>query len=134
MAEVATTQARQAGALPDREAPVRLSEWTLRPRQLGALLMVRWKLSVRMYRRSVSALIGLAALTFFTLGFAAVAGFLTALGYTNLPVRAASQVLFAALGLLYIAWAALPVLQYSVNEGLDVSKLHAYPVTRAERM
>ncbi|HEU5345372.1 MAG TPA: hypothetical protein VFU60_13570 [Ktedonobacterales bacterium] len=134
MAEVATTQAGQAGALPDREAPVRLSEWTLRPRQLGALLMVRWKLSVRMYRRSVSALIGLAALTFFTLGFAAVAGFLTALGYTNLPVRAASQVLFAALGLLYIAWAALPVLQYSVNEGLDVSKLHAYPVTRAERM
>ncbi len=114
--------------------PARLSQWTLRPRQVGALLALRWKLGVRIYRRSVSALIGLVALLFFTLGFAAAAGFLTALGYTTLPLAGASQLLFAALFLLYIAWAALPILQYSVNEGLDVSKLHTYPITRAERM
>lgn len=131
MAEVATTR---AGALPEPEVSAPLSQWTLRPRQVGALLAVRWKLSVRMYRRSVSALIGLVALSFFILGFAGLAGVVTALGYLNLPTRAAAEILFAALGLLYIAWAALPVLQYSVNEGLDVSKLHAYPLSRAERM
>lgn len=131
MAEIATTR---AGALPQPEASAPLSQWMLRPRQIGALLGVRWKLSVRMYRRSVSALIGLVALSFFILSFAGLAGVITALGYLNLPTRAAAEVLFAALGLLYIAWAALPVLQYSVNEGLDVSKLHAYPLSRAERM
>lgn len=131
MAEIATTR---TGALPQPETSAPLSQWTLRPRQIGALLGVRWKLSVRMYRRSVSALIGLVALSFFIFAFAGLAGVITALGYLNLPVRAAAEVLFAALGLLYIAWAALPVLQYSVNEGLDVSKLHAYPLSRAERM
>ncbi|HEY7848734.1 MAG TPA: hypothetical protein VIC27_01655, partial [Ktedonobacterales bacterium] len=52
----------------------------------------------------------------------------------QLPRAAAAQILFAALSLLYVVWAALPVMQYSVNEGLDVSKLHTYPLTRAERM
>lgn len=131
MAEIASPT---ADAALGQAAPARLSQWTLRPRQVGALLALRWKLGVRIYRRSVSALIGLVAALVFTLGFAAAAGVLTALGYTNLPLAAASQLLFAALFLLYIAWAALPILQYSVNEGLDVSKLHTYPITRAERM
>jgi len=89
---------------------------------------------VRVYRRSGSAVVGLIALLFFTLMFAGMAGVLTALGYVNLPLASAAQLLFGALGLLYVAWAALPALQYSVNEGLDVSKLHTYPLTAAERM
>ncbi|HET9109739.1 MAG TPA: hypothetical protein VFN78_02830 [Ktedonobacterales bacterium] len=124
----------RVGAAAMDEPSDSLTDWSLRPRQVGALLALRWKLGVRMYRRSVSALIGLVALLFFTLGFAAMGGFLTALGYLQLPRAAASQLLFGALGLLYFAWAVLPALQYSVNEGLDVSKLHAYPITRAERM
>lgn len=119
---------------PEDEEARPLSEWTLRPRQVGALLALRWKLGVRLYRRSVSSLIGLAALIFFTLIFSLSAGGLTGLGYVLLPRVAAAQLLFGALGLLYIAWAVLPALQYSVNEGLDVSKLHTYPITRAERM
>ncbi|MDE3229051.1 MAG: hypothetical protein KGO05_04150, partial [Chloroflexota bacterium] len=125
-----------AGALasPDATSGRRLSQWTVRPRQLGALLALRWKLSLRVYRRSVAALIGLAALLIFTLGAAATAGFLSALGYLNLPHLAAVQLLFGMLALLYIGWIVAPALQYSVNEGLDVSKLHTYPVSRAERM
>lgn len=124
----------QTLATPEDTSATRLSEWSVRPRQVGALLALRWKLGVRRYRRSVSSLIGLIALLIFTLFFAASAGLLTGLGYTNLPRAAAEQVLFGALGLLYLAWAILPALQYSVNEGLDVTKLHTYPVTRAERM
>lgn len=112
----------------------RLAEWRLRPRQVSALLQLRWLLGLRLYRRSVSAVIGLVTLLIFILSLALGAGLLTALGYINLPRAAAGQLLFAALGLLYLAWAALPVLQYSVNEGLDVTKLQTYPITRAERM
>lgn len=121
-------------ALPGVPPTRRLSQWTVRPRQLGALLALRWKLGLRVYRRSVSALIGLAALLVFTLGTAATAGFLSALGYTHLPHLAAIQLLFGMLTLLYVGWIVAPALQYSVNEGLDISKLHTYPVSRAERM
>ena len=121
-------------AAPDESPSRRLTAWTIRPRQVGALLALRWRLGVRVYRRSASAVVGLVALLFFTLTFAGVAGVLTALGYVNLPLASAAQLLFGALGLLYIAWAALPALQYSVNEGLDVSKLHTYPLSAAERM
>ncbi len=131
MAEVASSGAIAA---PGETSSRRLTTWTVRPRQVGALLTLRWRLGVRVYRRSGSAVIGLIALLFFTLLFAAVAGSLTALGYVNLPLASAAQLLFGALGLLYIAWAALPALQYSVNEGLDVSKLHTYPLSAAERM
>ncbi len=124
----------RAVTTPEDATPAPQSEWTIRPHQVGALLALRWKLGVRSYRRGVSAVIGLIALLIFTLGFAGVAGALTTVGYVNLPRAAAGQLLFGALALLYVAWAVLPALQYSVNEGLDVGKLHTYPITRAELM
>ena len=111
-----------------------LSELTVRPRQVGALLWLRWKLGMRAYRRSVSSIIGAIAMVIFILGFGVAASFLTGLGYFYLPRAAAEQVLFATLSFLYVAWVALPVVQYSVNEGLDVTRLATYPLTRAERM
>lgn len=111
-----------------------ISEWVVRPRQVGALLALRWRLEWRRYRRSVTAAIGLGAMVTGVVLFSIISGFLTGLGYTHLPPRSAAQLLFATLGLLYITWAALPVLQYSLNEGLDLTKLATYPVTRAERM
>ncbi|HEX8981775.1 MAG TPA: hypothetical protein VF792_03315 [Ktedonobacterales bacterium] len=125
---------RLALSMPEHEGGDNVSQWRIRPRQLGALLRLRWKLGVRLYRRSVSATIGLIALLIFTIGGAAAAGVLSAIGYLNLERGAAAQLLFGALGLLYIVWVVLPALQYSVNEGLDVSKLHSYPITLAERM
>lgn len=35
---------------------------------------------------------------------------------------------------VYIFWSILPLLEFSVNEGLDVTKLTLYPLTRIERM
>lgn len=125
---------RLAPSMPWNASGSSVSQWRIRPRQLGALLRLRWKLGVRLYRRSVSATIGLIALLIFTIGGAAAAGILSAVGYLNLERGAAAQLLFGALGLLYIVWVVLPALQYSVNEGLDVSKLHSYPITMAERM
>jgi ABC-2 type transport system permease protein len=111
-----------------------LSELAVRPRQVGALLWLRWTLGIRAYRRSASSVIGAIAMLVFILGFGVSVGLLTGLGYLYLPRAAAEQLLFVTLGLLYLAWVALPVVQYSVNEGLDVTRLATYPLTRAERV
>jgi ABC-2 type transport system permease protein len=110
------------------------SELAVRPRQVGALLWLRWTVGIRAYRRSVSSVIGAIAMLVFILGFGVSVGLLTGLGYLYLPRAAAEQLLFVTLGLLYLAWVALPVVQYSVNEGLDVTRLATYPLTRAERV
>lgn len=127
--------ARAEGAAALADTPVSgLSQLTVRPRQVKALLWLRWKVSIRAYRRRLSSIIGGVAMLIFVLGFGLSTGLLTGAGYRYLPRAAGAQLLFATLSLLYIGWAALPVLQYSVNEGLDVSKLATYPLTRAERM
>src|SRR5262249_25008351 len=66
--------------------------------------------------------------------FASVAGVGSVAAYLNLPRPTAAQVLFGVLGVLYVIWAVLPLLQYTLNEGLDVTKLQAYPLTRGEQM
>jgi ABC-2 type transport system permease protein len=98
------------------------------------LLWLRWTLGLRVYRRNVSSVIGAIAMVFFVLLIGAGSAFATGLGYLALPRAAAAQLLFATLAGLYIAWTALPIIQYTVNEGLDVSRLATYPLTRAERM
>jgi ABC-2 type transport system permease protein len=122
------------GATPASPRASGLSDLTVRPRQVGALLWLRWKLGIRAYRRSVSSAIGAIAMAVFILGFGVSTSLLTGFGYLYLPRAAAAQLLFATLTFLYIAWVALPIVQYSVNEGLDVTRLATYPLTRAERM
>lgn len=110
------------------------SQLTVRPRQVGALLWLRWTVSMRTYQRRLSSIIGGVAMLVFILGIGVAVGFLTGAGYLRLPRAAGAELLFATLTLLYIGWAALPVVQYSVNEGLDVTRLATYPLTQAERM
>lgn len=110
------------------------SEFSVRPRQVAALVWLRWKLGLRVYRKSVSSIIGAVAMIIFVLLIGVSGALLTGAGYLYLPRVAAEQLLFAVLSVLYVAWAALPIVQYSVNEGLDVTRLATYPLTRAERM
>ena len=110
------------------------AQWTVRPRQVVTLLWLRWKLGLRAYRRNLSSIIGAVAMVVFVLGFGVTSSLLTGIGYRYLPRAAAGELLFATLSVLYIAWITLPIVQYAVNEGLDVSKLATYPLTRAERM
>ncbi len=99
------------------------------------LLWLAWTLRLRGYTRSWQQALGLGvSLLFFILPIGVLLGFGTAAGYVLLPREAATQLLFAVLLVLYVAWAALPLLQYTVNEGLDVTKLQIYPVTRSEQM
>ena len=64
-------------------------------------------------------------------GAAAVGTFFA---YRYLPPPANSEVLFLVLTGVYLLWIVLPLLEFTVNEGLDVSKLVQFPLTRLEIM
>lgn len=105
------------------------------PAHVTTLLWMRWKLAIRGFSRGKArAIVGLVFLVLFLsplLGGVAVG---TAIGYLRLPHPLAVQLLFVVLTGVYLVWVALPLLQYTLNEGLDVTRLQIYPVTRAELM
>ena len=108
--------------------------YAIRPSHVRALLWLRLKLTLRGYARSWQRIVGLVVLLIFALPLVAGMAAGTALAYIGLPRPEAIQVLFAVIGGLYLLWAALPLMQYSLNEGLDVTKLQIYPLTRGEQM
>jgi hypothetical protein len=99
-----------------------------------ALLWLRWKLTVRGYTRSWRKIVGFVFTLLFLLWFAGTAGVTTGIAYTVFPRAAAAELLFAVVSVIYLVWAILPLLQYNLNEGLDVTKLQTYPLTRGEQM
>ncbi|MGH2515262.1 MAG: hypothetical protein ACRDHP_06365, partial [Ktedonobacterales bacterium] len=108
--------------------------FAINPRHVRTLLWLRWRITVRGYTRSWQRIVGLVVgLAFIALIGGGIAT-ATSFAYTNLSYHSAVEVLFGVLGFLYGAWAVLPLLQYSLNEGLDVTKLQGYPVTRGEQM
>jgi ABC-2 type transport system permease protein len=127
----APADAAESGSLagpPRRYPPLKL-------RHVATLLWMRWKLTLRGYvRGGAASIVGLVFLLLFLVPLVGGLAFGTTFGYLNLPRGAAVQLLFAVLGVLYVFWAALPLLQYTLNEGLDVTRLQIYPVSRAEMM
>ena len=113
------------------------SSFTLRPRMLRTLLWLRWQLLTRNYTRSVSSVIGAILLLLFLLPFV---GFLTfglvvlfnalATDHLNWSIN----ILFYTFAGIYVLWAFLPLMQFNLNESLDVTKLTLYPLSQPELM
>ncbi len=95
---------RLAGTQPEQRHTTPLS-FHINPRHVRTLLWLRWKLTVRGYTRSWQRALGLVAILLLFAVFAAVVGLGSAAAYLNLPRPAATQVLFGALGALYLIWA-----------------------------
>ena len=102
--------------------------------KLRWLFWLRWKVFTRGFVRSVWSAVGSIFLFLFVLGFAGSAAVGTFIAYRFLPAPANTEVLFLVLTAVYFLWIILPLLEYTVNEGLDVSKLIQFPLTRAELM
>ena len=110
------------------------SRFSVRWSHVRALLWLRWKLTLRGYTRSTRQIVGFIFTALFIAFLAVALGFGTGAGYLLLDRPAAAQLLFIVLVGLWLAWAAFPLMQYTLNEGLDVTKLQTYPLTRAEQM
>nr|MBA3824863.1 hypothetical protein [Ktedonobacterales bacterium] len=114
-----------------------LGPLTVRPRMLRTLLWLRWQLLLRAYGRSPSRIIGTVLMVVLVLPLVGllsvglVAGF-----HALLPDQGfvAQNILFYVLTLLYLVYALLPLMQYNLNEGLDITKLTIYPLSQPELM
>lgn len=105
--------------------------------KLRWLFWLRWKTFIRSFTRGsgrVSRIIGTVALLLFGVPFAGAIGVGSYFAYRRLPSPANTEILFLVLTGVYLIWLMLPLLEYSVNEGLDLSKLALFPLTRAELM
>lgn len=122
-----------AAPVPAR-AGQRQARWQLSPRHIRALLWLRVMLTLHGFSASPAQLIGFIISLLVLLPLSLGGAYGVALGFQLLSPAWRVQLLFGVLGALYIAWAALPLLQYALNEGLDITKLQAYPLSRVEQM
>jgi hypothetical protein len=102
--------------------------------KLRWLFWLRWKMFIRSLVRDKGRVVGLIFLLLF--GLPLVGGFAVAtfFAYRSLPPPANAEILFLVLTGVYLLWSLLPLLEFTVNEGLDISKLALFPLTRAELM
>src|SRR5579884_2761294 len=106
----------------------------IHPEKLRWFLWLRWKQFYRSFTRDKSRIIGAIFMVIFGLPMFAGIAVLTFFGYRFLPPPANIGLLYLALIGVYMAWIILPLLEYNVNEGLDLSKLSLFPLTHAELM
>ncbi len=97
--------------------------------QLKILFGLKWRLTLRGYRRSRSAVIG--ALLFVLLFGPLALGGATGLGFLFVHVRAPynEHVLRAVLLGIYLFWVLAPLLGYALNDSYDITRLFVYPVS-----
>src|SRR5437588_5677002 len=102
--------------------------------KLRWLFWLRWKLLLRGFTRDRARIIGAIVMLVFGLPFYAGIAVGTFFAYRYLPYPANMEVLFLVLTGVYLLWIVLPLFEFTVNEGLDVSKLMLFPLTRLELM
>jgi hypothetical protein len=103
--------------------------------KLRWLFWLRWKMFSRGFTaRNASHIIGAILLFLFVIlggGALAVGSYFA---YRFLPAPANMEMLFLVLSGIFLLWIFLPLLEFTTNEGLDISKLALFPLTRAELM
>src|SRR5581483_3239194 len=102
--------------------------------KLRWLFWLRWKLFLRGFTRDRSRIIGAIVSILFGIPIFGGIAVGTFLAYRFLPAPANAEILFVVLSGVYLLWIVLPLLEFTANEGLDVSKLIQFPLTRPELM
>ena len=98
--------------------------------KLRWLAWLRVKMLVRNFRRRpatlVFSIIGILVL----LGLGGLLATVLFLALTNLSPTGETELLYLFFSAVLLFWIVLPLLSYSTNEGLDVTKLQLFPLTR----
>lgn len=102
------------------------------------LFWLRWKIFVRGFSARgsgrTSRIVGTSSLVVVILGIALVLGVIAYIACRFAPAPINIAALFLILTGIFILWLLLPLLEFSTNEGLDISKLALFPLTRGELM
>ncbi len=102
--------------------------------KLRWLAWLRVKMLTRNFRRRPTTLIFTIIGMLVMLFFAGILGIALFFGFITLPMIPSTELLYLLFSGLLIFWLVLPVLSYSTNEGLDITKLQLFPLTRSEVM
>jgi ABC-2 type transport system permease protein len=100
--------------------------------RLRTLLALRGRLSWRQFSAERGRLVGLIVSLLILLPLTIGAGVASALGYLYLPEPWPAQLLAAVLTGLWLVWIILPLTTFSLNEGMDITRLLVYPIPRRE--
>lgn len=99
---------------------------------IRSLLWLRGKLLIRQFTRERGRIVG-AVVALVVFGpMIAGATFGTAAGYTQLPNQWPTALLGGVLVLLWFVWLIFPIIFSSINEGMDVTRLLIYPLSRRD--
>ncbi|MEO7022286.1 MAG: hypothetical protein ABI234_19215 [Ktedonobacteraceae bacterium] len=102
--------------------------------KLRWLAWLRMKMLLRNFQRSPKTLILTIIGLIFLLGVGAEVAFGLFFAFDALSAPANTEVLYLLFSGMLFFWIVLPLLSYSTNEGLDVTKLQLFPLTRLELM
>ncbi|MBX5456025.1 MAG: hypothetical protein IRZ31_03925 [Thermogemmatispora sp.] len=111
-----------------------LSSFRLDPHKLRWLLWLRWRLFVRGLTRSPQNIISFAIGAVLLAACCGSTAFALTMAYRLIAPPGNVELLYVALTAITLLWIMLPVFQYAQNEGLDISKLLQFPLTRGEMM
>lgn len=100
--------------------------------RLKALLRTRARLTLRQFLRERGRIVGLLLSLFLFVPLILGAAVGTAIGYFTLPDPWPAQLLGIVLVALWLAWIALPLVAFNLNEGMDLTRLLVYPIARRD--
>ncbi len=104
----------------------------LNPTHQKALFRLRARLAWRQYVSEPGRIVGLVVFALVLLPLIGGAAVGTTIGYLRLPSPWPAQLLGGVLVLLWGIWLLAPLIMFSLNEGMDMTRLLVYPVTRRD--
>lgn len=104
----------------------------LNPTHQKALFRLRARLAWRQYVSEPGRIVGVIALALVLLPLIGGAAVGTTIGYLRLPPPWPAQLLGGVLVLLWGIWLLAPIILFSLNEGMDMTRLLVYPVARRD--
>ncbi|WP_069805140.1 hypothetical protein [Thermogemmatispora onikobensis] len=120
--------------MSSRQNTSSLSEFRLDSHKLRWLLWLRWRLFVRGLTRNPQSAISFVVAALFLALCCGGSAFGLTMAYRLMAPPGNVELLYVSLTVITFFWILLPVFQYGQNEGLDISKLLQFPLTRGEMM
>lgn len=96
---------------------------------LRLLFWLKWKLTLRGYRRNTSAAIGALFLFLLVFPLAIALGFIFANSFLEIAPPYNGHLLRSVLLGIYFLWVMGPILGYAFNDAYDITKLFVYPLS-----
>lgn len=116
-----------------RNILARIFRWLgLQPAKQMALLQLHARLTRRQFSGEPGRLVGMVVSALIFVPVVLLVGAGSYMGYVRLPEPLPGELLGVVLTLLWLVWLAMPLMAFSINESLDLTRLLVYPLRVGE--